>query len=461
MSVDRNLFMYGLVAVTIVRDEAKYIKEWLDYHLLAGVDHFLIYDNESADNLGEVLQPYVEKNLVTVISYPKTGRQLEAYNDAVRYFKYFCRYMIFLDTDEYIFPQDDKNILELTEEILESANASGLAVNLHTFGSNNLEKADYSVGVLERFTRRADDSWTPIVNDITGGNAAVKTIADPRRIKWFCDNPHVPEYFDSCYAVNEDGKKVLTAFNLPVTAKKIVANYYNIKSREEYAEKVHKRDTARFAAKNEPVGFDENDRNEIFDDSILKYREKLRAEQFNEGGDLIKILAPKKKVNNAKMFKALAENLMPDFSKNNLKTYFSLPKNRTAYFNDLIRFYKKAPAVFFQGKLETFLVCLNVSSYLKKGYLDATTGTLFEEASLNAVCKTFMTNISVVDVRLIIDELPRLLAMSSAAVNSLVEICLEVFPQFLDDFRKQGEMRKFEELNYVISMLKTFTLHLR
>ena len=51
MDVDKNLFMYDLVAVSIVRDEAPYIKEWLDYHLLAGIDHFLIYDNDSADNL--------------------------------------------------------------------------------------------------------------------------------------------------------------------------------------------------------------------------------------------------------------------------------------------------------------------------------------------------------------------------------------------------------------------------
>ena len=50
MSVDKNLFLYDLAFVSIMKDEGSYIKEWLDYHLLAGVNHFFIYDNESEDN---------------------------------------------------------------------------------------------------------------------------------------------------------------------------------------------------------------------------------------------------------------------------------------------------------------------------------------------------------------------------------------------------------------------------
>ena len=52
--VDKNLFLYDLAVVAIMKNEAPYVKEWLDYHLLAGVDHFFIYDNETPDNLKEV-----------------------------------------------------------------------------------------------------------------------------------------------------------------------------------------------------------------------------------------------------------------------------------------------------------------------------------------------------------------------------------------------------------------------
>ena len=38
--VDKNLFLYDLAVVAIFKDEAPYLKEWLDYHLAAGVEHF-------------------------------------------------------------------------------------------------------------------------------------------------------------------------------------------------------------------------------------------------------------------------------------------------------------------------------------------------------------------------------------------------------------------------------------
>ena len=59
MNVDKDLFMYNLAAVALVHNEAPYIAEWIDYHLLAGVDHFLIYDNDGNDNLKEILTHYI------------------------------------------------------------------------------------------------------------------------------------------------------------------------------------------------------------------------------------------------------------------------------------------------------------------------------------------------------------------------------------------------------------------
>lgn len=457
MNVDKDLFMYDLVAVTIVRDQAQYLKEWLDYHLLAGVNHFLIYDNDSSDNLQEVLKPYAEKNLVTVSPAPQTHRQLEAYNDAVRNFKYFCRLMTFIDVDEFIFPKDGKSIAQVTDEILETNNADGVAINLHTFGSNNLEKADDNVGVLERFTRRAVDDWAPLENDIPSGNAAVKVIVDPRRIKCFT-NPHVPKFLDGCKCVNENGVEVTATFSVPVTANKIVINYYMTKSRAEYAEKVHRRETAKFAKRNELVGFDVNDRNEVVDEEILTYRENLCTEQIPKG-DALKYFAGKNRINGGRMLKALVGNLTPEFKKSNLKVYFQNEKNRTNYFNDMIQLYKNSPPTFFEGDFETFLICVNVSLYLKKGYLDQLTGALFEEASLNALCQTFLTNISIVDLRLLIDELPRLVTLPYKAVDALFVGTHGAFTKFLQEFRVNGEMEKFEELTYLTRMLQTLAAY--
>ena len=287
--VDKNLFVYDLSVVTIMKNEAPYVKEWLDYHLLAGVDHFFIYDNESPDNLKEILQPYIDAGIVTYTFFPGKCRQMESYIDAVKRFRFLSRYIAWIDADEFIFPKSKPTITEVVDEILSTyPNASGLAVNIHTYGSNGHDKADYSVGVLERFTRRASNDWTPPVSwrpDLKGGTATVKSIADPRKVNLFT-HPHAPIYFEGCHSVGEKGNVVLEFSSYPVSTEKIVMNHYSVKSKEEYAKKVQ-RGMADWADKNYSLaGFSHDSCNDEFDDSILKYREARQAALLPEGGVL-------------------------------------------------------------------------------------------------------------------------------------------------------------------------------
>ena len=43
MAVDKNLFLYNLSVVSIMKNEGPYAKEWIDFNLLAGVEHFLSF----------------------------------------------------------------------------------------------------------------------------------------------------------------------------------------------------------------------------------------------------------------------------------------------------------------------------------------------------------------------------------------------------------------------------------
>ena len=103
--VDRDLFLHDLSVVAILKNEAPYLKEWIEYHLIAGVDHFYLYDNDSSDNQAEVTRPYVEAGIVDYFFSPGKVMQMFAYNDAVKKFKFFSRYMAFIDGDEFIFPK--------------------------------------------------------------------------------------------------------------------------------------------------------------------------------------------------------------------------------------------------------------------------------------------------------------------------------------------------------------------
>ena len=45
-----------LSVCTLMKDRARYLREWLQYHLLVGVEHFYLYDHGSVDGLAEELQ---------------------------------------------------------------------------------------------------------------------------------------------------------------------------------------------------------------------------------------------------------------------------------------------------------------------------------------------------------------------------------------------------------------------
>ena len=58
---------YFLAMCTLVRNEARWLPEWLSYHSLpsTGFQHFYLYDDDSADATEAAISPYVDAGLVT------------------------------------------------------------------------------------------------------------------------------------------------------------------------------------------------------------------------------------------------------------------------------------------------------------------------------------------------------------------------------------------------------------
>ena len=57
-------FPYDLAICAIIRNEGKFIREWIEWHVMMGVSKFYLYDNDSDDDTASVLRPYVQKGLV-------------------------------------------------------------------------------------------------------------------------------------------------------------------------------------------------------------------------------------------------------------------------------------------------------------------------------------------------------------------------------------------------------------
>ena len=101
---------YAVSFCAIFRDEGQYLSEWLEYHLLIGVDHFYLYNNFSTDNYQEILEKYIKCGIVTLIDWPVPQGQMKAYADCVEHFGDESNWIGFIDLDEYVVPNHDDNI---------------------------------------------------------------------------------------------------------------------------------------------------------------------------------------------------------------------------------------------------------------------------------------------------------------------------------------------------------------
>lgn len=57
---------YFLTMATCIKNEGRYLDEWISYYIYQGVEHFYLNDDESTDNTKEILKPYIDKGYVTV-----------------------------------------------------------------------------------------------------------------------------------------------------------------------------------------------------------------------------------------------------------------------------------------------------------------------------------------------------------------------------------------------------------
>ena len=253
----------GLAVALIAKNEAPYIKEWVEFHHKQGVSHFFIYDNESADNLHEVLKPYIDSGLVTYRLIRGRMRQTDAYNMALHECRRKFRYMAILDADEFLFMlKDTDNLYEFVDNFMKShKNAGGLAVNWCIFGSGgHITKPEG--GLLENYTMRAEDDF-PV-------NLHIKTICDTVRTMCF-NHVHYPIYRRGFYNFDEESNIVPGAFTERVRLKRIRINHYFTKSREEFMAK-----RARGMADNLGIrsvdDFAHHDKNIVVDREILSHR---------------------------------------------------------------------------------------------------------------------------------------------------------------------------------------------
>jgi glycosyltransferase involved in cell wall biosynthesis len=226
---DKKHFKYELSIAAIVKDEAPYIQEWIEYHRIVGVEHFYIYDNESVDNLKDILQPYIDAKIVTYTYFPGHLKQRAAYNDAIKHYKNEMKWLAIIDIDEFIAPVKTEKIIDTINEIksrLRQRPFVCLKIHWVRYGYCGHKTKPEGL-VIENYTKSE------------GIDDTIKSIVNPRTVVEY--HEHHGDHFFWLSGTNENGVKIkkykLDSNMGEAGGTNIRVNHYFTKSYEEFSGK--------------------------------------------------------------------------------------------------------------------------------------------------------------------------------------------------------------------------------
>jgi hypothetical protein len=254
----------GVALCCRIRDEARYLEEWIEYYLAAGVDHFFFYEKLSQDNYRDVLRPYIDQGMVTLFdNWPHVPVSPAAEEDCILRSVGRFEWVGFIDADEFVVIQGDRGIGEFLSRYRTEVS---VALHWYMFGSNGHQKRPAGP-VIAEYTHRAK-----------AANRHVKCFLRPEYVAKY-RNSHSWYYRSMRHAVTEAGRRVDGSTSVPASAESAWINHYHHKSDQDYFEKAARKsvvDTVgiRFQtrSKQRHAGSQSVD-NAVFDDCAARYYE--------------------------------------------------------------------------------------------------------------------------------------------------------------------------------------------
>lgn len=251
-----------------MKNEGPYLREWIEFHKMVGVEHFYLYDNNSTDETTSVTKLYIQNEDVTCHLWPDHPLQLKAYMHCINSYKNESFWIGFIDLDEFLVPVATSTIPELLRDFEEYG---GLGVNWLLYGnSGHLTKPE---GLqMEHYIYRSEASWR--------SNFHIKSIVNPRKVRSPRD-PHCFRYMPGEYAVTENRERIngsMTSFN---SIDKIRLNHYFTRSTEESRRKME-RGNPDSNFKRPWKDFERLNRNDVHDTSMDKYVPELKKRVFEK-----------------------------------------------------------------------------------------------------------------------------------------------------------------------------------
>jgi hypothetical protein len=181
--LNENKCDFYLSACAIFQDEAPYLKEWIEFHQLMGVEHFYLYNNNSHDDFIEVLDPYLQAGIIELTNWPSpeeedwTPYQQQAYNHCIQHCTGKTRWLAVLDIDEFMFPVEASNLKDFLQPYDCDTSIGGVKLFWQVYGTSGVDKIAENELLIEKLTMKAvwNHPW----------NHHVKTICKPHKVSIF------------------------------------------------------------------------------------------------------------------------------------------------------------------------------------------------------------------------------------------------------------------------------------
>jgi hypothetical protein len=208
-------YTYELSICAIFRNEARFLREWIEFHKLIGVQHFFLYNHLSTDNFKAVLEPYIARQEVDLVNWtneaPNYQWQMSAYQDALAKTRGITKWLAVIDLDEYIVPIEQDNLIDFLKPFEQYG---GVCINWLMFGTSNINKIRDNELMIEQLVMCQGKP-----------NQHVKSIVQPDKVIQMSTQHHAL-YKAGYYQVTPEHKKCNGPFNLGGKLDKIRINHY-------------------------------------------------------------------------------------------------------------------------------------------------------------------------------------------------------------------------------------------
>lgn len=216
---------FNLTIGAIFQNEARFLKEWIDFHIKIGVEYFYLFDHLSTDEPEKILEAYKDKVHLTrwplscTNVYDWTEVQCLAYERAIHWAKSHAKWMALLDVDEFLFSPNHT----LSDVLKEFEPFGGVCVNWQVYGTSNVERIPDHQTMRETLILKAPQNHTT--------NRYIKSIVRPETV-YELDNPHSAKYKEGFFQVNTKKERFEGALSPSVEVDLLRINHYTFRDEE-------------------------------------------------------------------------------------------------------------------------------------------------------------------------------------------------------------------------------------